>query len=89
MATARELPSPSDFLPLPALHLPNYQNAFPQNGLRLEVMFPSCWDGKNVDSASHQSHIAYPAGGESGPCPDTHPVRIVTLFYEVSTSYGY
>ncbi|BGP07987.1 hypothetical protein JCM10049v2_003832 [Rhodotorula toruloides] len=56
------------------------------NGLRLEVMFPSCWDGKNVDSASHQSHIAYPAGGESGPCPDTHPVRIVTLFYEIMWS---
>ncbi|BGP24567.1 hypothetical protein JCM10295v2_003485 [Rhodotorula toruloides] len=56
------------------------------NGLRLEVMFPSCWEGKNVDSASHQSHVAYPAGGESGPCPDTHPVRIVTLFYEIMWS---
>ncbi|GAA6049137.1 hypothetical protein NBRC10513_003269 [Rhodotorula toruloides] len=56
------------------------------NGLRLEVMFPSCWDGKNVDSASHQSHVAYPAGGESGPCPDTHLVRIVTLFYEIMWS---
>ncbi|BGP31993.1 hypothetical protein JCM10296v2_003772 [Rhodotorula toruloides] len=56
------------------------------NGLRLEVMFPSCWDGKNVDSASHQSHVAYPAGGESGPCPDTHPVRFVTLFYEIMWS---
>ncbi|ORY75303.1 hypothetical protein BCR35DRAFT_292930 [Leucosporidium creatinivorum] len=56
------------------------------NGLRGELRFPSCWDGKNVDSSDHFSHMAYPTGGESGPCPTTHPVRLVTLFYEMMWS---
>lgn len=55
------------------------------NGLRGEIRFPSCWDGINTDSADHISHMSY-GGGESGPCPATHPVRIVTLFYEVMWS---
>lgn len=54
------------------------------DGLRGEIRFPSCWDGINLDSADHISHMAYPQDNESGPCPDSHPVRIVTLFYEVS-----
>lgn len=45
---------------------PTRQPDFPPNncpnGMRLEVMFPSCWDGKNVDSKNHQSHVAYPVG---------------------------
>lgn len=28
----------------------------------MEIMFPSCWDGKNLDSANHQSHVAWPIG---------------------------
>ena len=55
------------------------------NGLRGEIRFPSCWNGKDVDSSDHFSHMAY-SDGESGPCPATHPVRIVTLFYEVMWS---
>lgn len=27
--------------------------------------------------------MAYPEDNESGPCPSSHPVRLVTLFYEV------
>ncbi|KAI5475386.1 WSC and DUF1996 domain containing protein [Pseudohyphozyma bogoriensis] len=56
------------------------------NGLRGELRFPSCWDGKNIDSSDHISHMSY-GGGESGPCPATHPVRIVTLFYDDPTGY--
>ncbi|SFR30069.1 protein of unknown function [Lentzea waywayandensis] len=29
--------------------------------------FPSCWDGANVDSASHRSHVVFPLG--NGVCP--------------------
>ncbi|KAG8968961.1 hypothetical protein FRB90_010780, partial [Tulasnella sp. 427] len=38
----------------------------------------------NYDSADHMSHMAYPIDGnpDSGNCPSTHPVRLVTLFYE-------
>ena len=35
--------------------------------------FPNCWDGINLDSANHQSHMAYPLKGN---CPSTHPVAI-------------
>ena len=60
----------------------------------------SCWDGKNLDSPDHQSHVSYaiipfepyadpvitrpytPAQ-ERGKCPDTHPVHLPQLMYEV------
>ena len=45
-----------------------------------------CWDGKNLDSPDHASHVAYPTSGtfeSGGPCPSTHPVKIPQLFYEV------
>ncbi|KAF5546161.1 WSC domain-containing protein [Fusarium phyllophilum] len=52
------------------------------NGLRAQVMFPSCWDGKNLDSPDHKSHMAYPDRVDSGVCPRSHPKRLVTIFYE-------
>ncbi|GAA5978732.1 hypothetical protein JCM11641_006158 [Rhodosporidiobolus odoratus] len=53
-----------------------------ESALRYEIMFPSCWDGENVDSTNHQSHMAYP-DGEFGPCPSSHPERLITIFYEL------
>ncbi|GAA6021435.1 hypothetical protein JCM10207_004732 [Rhodosporidiobolus poonsookiae] len=53
------------------------------DGMRMEVMFPSCWDGERTDSTNHQDHMAFPDEGENGPCPSTHPHRLVTLFYEI------
>jgi len=43
---------------------------------------PSCWDGKNLDSPDHKSHVAYPDKNDNGKCPSTHPKRFITLFYE-------
>ncbi|CCX04985.1 Similar to hypothetical protein [Tuber melanosporum Mel28]; acc. no. XP_002842263 [Pyronema omphalodes CBS 100304] len=62
-------------------------NSIPQDrlcvdGLRAEVFFPSCWDGKNVDSDDHRSHMAYPDTMDNGKCPPTHPVRVPSLFFE-------
>ncbi|PWN49559.1 hypothetical protein IE53DRAFT_388208 [Violaceomyces palustris] len=53
-------------------------------GLRLQVTFPSCWDGVNLDSADHKSHMSYPIGPhpDNGNCPSTHPIKTMTLFYE-------
>ncbi|MBB5959276.1 hypothetical protein FHS29_005896 [Saccharothrix tamanrassetensis] len=35
--------------------------------------FPSCWDGRNTDSASHRAHTAFPAA--NGACPQgTFPI---------------
>jgi hypothetical protein len=56
------------------------------NGMRVTVTFPTCWDGKNTDSPDHKSHIAYPSRGtfeSTGTCPDTHPVRLPQIMYEV------
>lgn len=53
------------------------------SGLRLQVFFPSCWNGKDLDSPDHKSHMAYPDGVNSGKCPPTHPKRFISIFYEV------
>ena len=55
-------------------------------GIRATIIFPSCWDGKNVDSPDHQSHVAYAPSGMALPgdrCPSTHPVRIPQVMYEI------
>ena len=48
-------------------------------GIMVSIRFPTCWDGKNLDSPDHQSHVAYPSGSA---CPATHPVTIPQVFYE-------
>lgn len=52
------------------------------DGIRAELLFPSCWNGKDLDSDNHTSHVAYPSLGQDGNCPDNYPVRIPALFYE-------
>lgn len=59
------------------------------DGLRAQVFFPSCWDGKNGDSDDHKSHMSYPIGSyDSGSCPESHPIHLISLFYEVIYSIG-
>jgi hypothetical protein len=58
-------------------------------GIRTVVTFPTCWDGVNLDSPDHMSHVAYATGskandvGPTGTCPSTHPVAIPQVMYEV------
>ncbi|KAF2648543.1 hypothetical protein K491DRAFT_684613 [Lophiostoma macrostomum CBS 122681] len=55
-------------------------------GIMVNLRFPTCWDGKNLDSPDHISHMSYPASGvfeSQGPCPDSHPVRMPQVMYEV------
>ncbi|EMR64911.1 hypothetical protein UCREL1_8114 [Eutypa lata UCREL1] len=63
---------------------------FCEGGIRSVITFPTCWDGKNTDSPDHQSHVAYPSGGSgvgaSGTCPESHPVNIPQVMYEVMWS---
>ena len=33
--------------------------------LELSMLMPSCWDGVNLDSADHRSHMAYTKNGEA------------------------
>lgn len=52
-----------------------------KDGVRFELMFPSCWDGR-TDSDDHKSHLAYPSLVGDGTCPEGYDKRLVTLFYE-------
>ena len=62
--------------------MPNYMCP---GGLRAQVFFPQCWDGKSLDSADHKSHMSYPAGTiyNGGNCPSTHPVHMISIFFEI------
>ncbi|KAJ7470817.1 hypothetical protein FB451DRAFT_1399567 [Mycena latifolia] len=55
------------------------------SGIRAQINFPSCWDGKNADSADHKSHVAYLSGGpDSGTCSDPKfPVTLPRIFMEM------
>lgn len=59
----------------------------PDGNMSVSLTFPNCWDGKNLDSPDHISHMAYPAGNS---CPASHPVvlpRIESFFrYAVGTA---
>jgi hypothetical protein len=57
------------------------------SGLRLHIGFPSCWDGKRLDSPDHKSHMAYPMRRS---CPATHPVAVpaIELIYRYPVTSG-
>lgn len=50
--------------------------------VRFDVFFPSCWNGVDLDSPNHRSHMAYPVV-EAGRfvCPATHPVPLARASY--------
>ena len=82
--------------------LQNYDNHIPECPLTYDaagrpnslvhfvIRFPSCWDGINLDSADHKSHMAYPVFGTSAEgnntvrCPADHPVAIPEVSYHYS-----
>jgi hypothetical protein len=43
----------------------------------MEVGFPACWDGVNLDSPDHKSHMSFYVQDQTAPfavhCPSTHP----------------
>jgi len=48
--------------------------------LRLAVAFPDCWDGRNLDSPDHRSHVAR---SERGACPASHPAPVPQLLLTI------
>jgi hypothetical protein len=49
--------------------------------------FPSCWDGKNIDSANHRSHVAFPAA--DGACPGaTQAIPHLRMTLEYTAAAG-
>ncbi|HEY4303861.1 MAG TPA: DUF1996 domain-containing protein [Gemmatimonadaceae bacterium] len=48
------------------------------DAVRLTVIFPQCWDGKNLDSPDHKSHMSYPNYNSSkrSTCPAAFPIPV-------------
>ncbi len=55
----------------------------------VSVTFPDCWNGKDLDSADHKSHVAYSTNGR---CPGSHSKKLPTLsiliYYPVTSDKG-
>ena len=45
--------------------------------LKVVINFANCWDGVNLDSANHRSHVAY--SSYLGVCPGSHPVVLPAI----------
>ena len=54
----------------------NFVNCPAGTQLESYLDFPQCWNGRDLDSADHKSHMAYPVNGD---CPSTHPVPVPKL----------
>jgi hypothetical protein len=58
-------------------HAYNKSNRIPDCGgdtINASIVFPQCWDGRNLDSADHRSHMALVSPHKD--CPSSHPVRL-------------
>ena len=50
-----------------------------------EVFFPQCWDGRNLDSPDHKSHMSYVVQVSGGyACPSTHPVALPQVTFNIA-----
>jgi Domain of unknown function (DUF1996) len=65
-------------VPAPLTALPTTCPAGTDNVL--VIRFPHCWNGRDLDSADHQGHLAYRV---NGACPAGFPVRLPQLSLNV------
>ena len=63
----------------------SFPNCPPGSLFIMAVAFPQCWDGVNLDSPDHKSHMAYGAGWPDKGCPASHPVPLA----EITQNYRY
>ena len=61
-------------------HNPSIPSCPVGNSLTFVVVFPQCWDGINLDSPDHNSHMAY---GSGAGCPSSHPVPLPEITINV------
>lgn len=61
------------------------------SGVRAQINFPSCWDGVNVDSPDHKSHVDFLSGGpDSGTCSNPKfPKTLPRIFTEVGRLHSF
>jgi hypothetical protein len=58
------------------------------DSLRLRIVFPDCWDGKNLDSPDHKSHMAYSRSGRCASGWVPLPKITIGLRYWYSDGLG-
>lgn len=59
------------------------------NLLQARMIYKSCWDGINLDSPDHRSHMAYASGPTFAQvCPASHPVAVPQLQLEALFPLG-
>ncbi|KAG9230027.1 hypothetical protein BJ875DRAFT_169743 [Amylocarpus encephaloides] len=59
-----------------------YLDANCKDGVRFEIMFPSCWNGKDVTSKDKKSHVVFPDQVMTGNCPKDFPKRLPSILFE-------
>ena len=50
------------------------------HSVTMQVSFPRCWDGKNLDSPNHRDHMSHAVNGS---CPASHPVAIPQITFNM------
>ncbi|GAA1277307.1 DUF1996 domain-containing protein [Saccharothrix xinjiangensis] len=55
----------------------------PGSQLNIRYQAPSCWNGRDLDSADHRSHMAYPDRATL-VCPSSHPVPVPMLEFKMA-----
>lgn len=58
--------------------------------IEMQIKWPFCWDGRNLDSSDHKSHLVFPRAGAGffypGTCPTSHPITLPRITYRVHFS---
>lgn len=52
--------------------------------LHISLTYPNCWDGKNLDSPDHRSHVVHAAYQPDKKCPASHPVGIPAITVNIT-----
>ena len=73
----------------------NKSNRIPNNcgndPINAYVQFPNCWDGRNLDSSDHISHMYF--ANDNQQCPSSHPVRLpqitILLYFPPGNTSGW
>ncbi|MCX2948739.1 DUF1996 domain-containing protein [Lentzea sp. NEAU-D7] len=55
----------------------------PGTQLNIRYQAPSCWNGRDLDSADHRSHMAYPDRATL-VCPPSHPVAVPMIEFKMA-----
>ncbi len=55
--------------------------------MEVQMRWPFCWDGRNLDSANHKDHVVFPQAGPGffypGTCPASHPITLPRILFRI------